>query len=43
MRLITGGLTTILATLVLASSTFGAVSTNTNTLTGTVGPGFTIT
>ena len=41
MRLITGGLTTILATLALASSTFGAVSTN--TLTGTVGPGFTIT
>ena len=45
MRLITGGLTTILATLALASSTFAAVSTNTNTntLTGTVGPGFTIT
>ena len=43
MRLITGGLTTILATLALAGSTFGAVSTNTNTLTGTVGPGFTIT
>ena len=44
MRLITG-LTTILATLALASATFGAVSTNTstNTLTGTVGPGFTIT
>jgi plastocyanin len=46
MRLIIGGLTTILATLALASSTFGAVSTNTstsaNTLTGTVGPGFTI-
>ena len=41
MRLITGGLTTILATLALASSTFAAV--NTNTLTGTVGPGFTIT
>ena len=41
MRLITGGLTTILATLALASSTFGAVSTN--TLTGTVGPGFKIT
>ncbi|MDX6410990.1 MAG: hypothetical protein QOE91_506 [Gaiellaceae bacterium] len=41
MRLITGVLTTILATLALASSTFGAVSTN--TLTGTVGPGFTIT
>lgn len=46
MRLIIGGLTTILATLALAGSTFGAVSTNTststNTLTGTVGPGFTI-
>jgi plastocyanin len=41
MRLITGGLATILVTLVLASSTFAAVSTN--TLTGTVGPGFTIT
>ena len=41
MRLITGGLTTILATLVLASSSYGSVSTN--TLTGTVGPGFTIT
>jgi plastocyanin len=40
MRLITGGLATILAALALASSTFGAVSTN--TLTGTVGPGFTI-
>ena len=45
MRLITLCLTTILATLALASSTFGAVSTNTSTraLTGTVGPGFTIT
>jgi plastocyanin len=43
MRLITGGLATILATLALASPTFAAVSTNTNTLTGTVGPGFTIT
>jgi plastocyanin len=45
VRLITGGLTTILATLALASSTFAAASTNTNTntLTGTVGPGFTIT
>jgi len=43
MRMITGGLTTILATLALASPTFAAVSTNTNTLTGTVGPGFTIT
>jgi plastocyanin len=44
MRLITGGLTTILATLALASSTFAAARTNTNmnTLTGTVGPGFTI-
>jgi plastocyanin len=41
MRLITGGLTTVLATLVLASSSFGAASTN--TLTGTDGPGFTIT
>ena len=40
MRLITGGLTTILATLALAGST--AAATNTNTLTGTVGPGFTI-
>jgi plastocyanin len=43
MRLITGGLTAILATLALASSTFGAVNANTNTLAGTVGPGFTIT
>jgi plastocyanin len=45
MRMITIGLTTILAALALANSTFGAVSTNTktNTLTGTVGPGFTIT
>ena len=43
MRLITGGLTAILATLALASSTFAAASTNTSTLTGTVGPGFTIT
>ena len=42
MRLIAGGLATILATLALASSTFAAASTNT-TLTGTVGPGFTIT
>jgi len=46
MRLITGGLATILATLALASSTFGAVNTNTNantnTLAGTVGPGYTI-
>ena len=41
MRLITGGLTTILAALALASSTFAATSTN--TLTGTDGPGFTIT
>ena len=45
MRLITMGLTTILATLALASSTFAAASTNrnTSTMTGTVGPGFTIT
>ena len=42
MRLIIG-LTAILATLALASSTFGAVSTSTKTLSGTVGPGFTIT
>jgi plastocyanin len=41
MRLISGGLTTILAALALASSTFGAATTN--TLTGNVGPGFTIT
>jgi len=41
MRLITIGLTTILATLALASVTFAA--TNANTLTGTVGPGYTIT
>jgi plastocyanin len=41
VRLITVGLTTILATLALASPTFAAV--NANTLTGTVGPGFTIT
>jgi plastocyanin len=40
MRLIPVGLTTILATLALASSTSAA--TNANTLTGTVGPGFTI-
>jgi plastocyanin len=40
MRLITGGLATILATLALASPTFAAA--NTNTLTGTVGPGYTI-
>jgi plastocyanin len=45
MHPITGGLTTILATLALASSAFAAVSTNTNTntLAGTVGPGYTIT
>ena len=45
MRMITIGLTTILATLALASSAFGAASrhTKTNTLAGTVGPGFTIT
>jgi plastocyanin len=41
MRLITAALATALAMLALASSTFGAVSTG--TLTGTVGPGFTIT
>jgi plastocyanin len=41
VRLTTVGLTTILATLALASSTFAA--TNANTLTGAVGPGFTIT
>ena len=41
MRLIIFGLASILATLALASSTFGAV--NANTLSGTVGPGFTIT
>jgi plastocyanin len=40
MRMVTGGLTTILATLALASPVFGAASAN--TLTGTVGPGFTI-
>ena len=45
MRMINIGLTTILATLALASSAFAAASTSTqtNTLTGTVGPGFTIT
>jgi plastocyanin len=45
MRMITIGLTTILAALALASYAFAAASTNTktNTLTGTVGPGFTIT
>jgi plastocyanin len=41
MRLTTIGLTTILAALALTGSTFAATSTN--TLTGTVGPGFTIT
>jgi hypothetical protein len=41
MRLIPVGLTTLLATLALASPTSAA--TNANTLTGTVGPGFTIT
>jgi plastocyanin len=41
MRLISVGLTTAIATLVLASSTFAAATAN--TLTGTVGPGFTIT
>jgi plastocyanin len=40
MRLIASGLTAILATLVLASSTFATAKTN--TLTGTVGPGYTI-
>src|SRR3954464_6571174 len=40
MRLITGGLTTILATLALANVALAA--TNANALTGTVGPGFTI-
>src|SRR6185437_9622361 len=45
MRLITAALTSILAALALAASTFGATNTNvsTSTLTGTVGPGFTIT
>ena len=45
MRMITIGLTTILATVALASSAFAAASgnTKTSTLTGTVGPGFTIT
>jgi plastocyanin len=41
MRLISVSLTTILATLALASSTLAAA--NAKTLTGTVGPGFTIT
>jgi plastocyanin len=41
MRLISVGLTTILAALALASSTLAAA--NAETLTGTVGPGFTIT
>jgi hypothetical protein len=41
VRMIAVGLATILATLALASSTFPAV--NTNTLNGTVGPGYTIT
>ena len=40
MRPIIAGLTALLATLALASATFGAAQTN--TLTGTVGPGFTI-
>jgi plastocyanin len=45
MRLIIGGLTAILAMLALAGATFGAVNTRTatTTLTGTVGPGYTIT
>jgi plastocyanin len=38
--MVTGGLTTMLATLALASPVFAAASAN--TLTGTVGPGFTI-
>jgi plastocyanin len=46
MRLITGGLTAIVATLALAGSSFAAASTSTNTnantLAGTVGPGYTI-
>jgi plastocyanin len=41
MRMISVGLTTILATLALASLTLAAA--NANTPTGTVGPGFTIT
>ena len=41
MRLISVGLTTILATLALTSSTLAAGSAK--PLTGTVGPGFTIT
>ncbi len=41
MRLIPVGLTTLLVTVALASSTSAA--TDANTLTGTVGPGFTIT
>jgi plastocyanin len=47
MRLITGGLAAIFTTLVLASATFAAANSNAktsaNTLTGTVGPGYTIT
>jgi plastocyanin len=41
MRLITGAVTTILATLAFASPTLATA--NTNALTGVVGPGFTIT
>ena len=41
MRLITGGLATILVAIALTSSAFAAARTN--TLTGTVGPGYTIT
>ena len=41
MRLIASGLTTVLAALALTGSTFAAAKTN--TITGTVGPGFTIT
>jgi plastocyanin len=40
MRLISIGLAAVLATLALASTAFAA--TNANKLTGTVGPGFTI-
>jgi plastocyanin len=45
MRSITGSLMTILATLAFAGSAFAAANTNTaaKTLTGTVGPSFTIT
>ncbi len=45
MRFIIGGLTAILAALALASSTFAAANINTvtGTVTGTGGPGLTIT